>query len=143
MCTRATLRALEQIEIAAHHERRAPGLGELARERGEHVVGFEPGGGERGEAQRVEEVVEASQLAAERRRCGRSARLVAAEGGVTKRARHLRAIERHRGAFGSLFAQQLEEQRREAVERRGGLAARCHHRREREEGPISQGKNVD
>jgi len=133
-------RALERVQIAAHHQGRLAGPAELTGQRGEHVVRLEADSLEHRESERGQQRGQPGELAAERRRGGRAAGLVAGEGPVPEGG--ARVVHREGATPRALLAQELEQQPRQPVERARRLAARGAHVRQREERPVRQRQRV-
>jgi hypothetical protein len=112
---------LQRIAVAGHHQHPIALVLGLGCQRRDHVVGFEPGLGQNGDAERAENLLGDVDLAAELVRRRRSARLVFRV--LLQPERLARYVEGRRDMTGLLVTQQIDEHRGEAVDRVGGESA--------------------
>ena len=131
---------LEEVAIAADHQHLPAGLGELARGGGEDVVGFLTFDHERGRAEALGQLADPAEL---RRQLGRrwaARRLVT---GIDRAPAAAAGVEREAESNRIALAQELDQHRREAVERGGRLAPRGVHRRQRVMRPVDERVDIE
>jgi hypothetical protein len=109
-------------------------------ERRQYVVRFVAAHRKARKAQRLDQRIEPPELQHQIARQRRAAGFVAVERFVTKR--RLRSVERQRHAVRLFFAQQLEQEHAEAVQRPGRLTAERAHRRQRMKRPEEQREGI-
>ena len=135
---------LQRVAVAGDHQDPVALVLGLRRQRGDHVVGLEPGLGQHRDAQRAEHLLGDVDLTAELVGGGRSARLVL---GVLLQPERLPGhVERRGDVAGLLVAQQVDQHRGEPVHRVGGqsalglevLGGQCVERPERQRIAVQQ-----
>src|SRR6478735_9999015 len=98
---------LQQIAIPAHDQGRRVQLARAVGEGGQDVIGLETWAAKRGNAERVEQLLQATKLSRKQGRRGGTTQLIALEGLMPKRG--LGGVEGERQRGPALLAQQLEE----------------------------------
>ena len=112
---------LVRVAIAGDDQHLVALIARLGRERGEDVVGLEAGGLDDRDAQRLDHLAHEAHLLAEDVGRGAAAGLVVGDALVAERG--LGPVEGHADAVGLVVAHEVQQHRREPVDRVGHLTA--------------------